>query len=154
MIEYRGNATIAYVNNKYAYVIGGYKLVEKQQGGIYHGNCEYIDLDNMHLGWKIIDFGDNSLKFSAMGVIQINENIVLLCGGFDGLQYREDVYKVNFSDKDRLVVDRMNINLPEHYIFLHNNFIRIDDCAYNIELNNSVLSFSYNNWVFNVQEPS
>ena len=144
----RGNATIAYVNNRFVYVIGGYKINERQHAGIYHGNCEYLDFNNVSKGWKMINFANNNLKLSAMGVIPLDDQYFLLCGGFDGSTYRKEVYKVDVNDQDNPKLDKLNISLPGNYIFLHNGFLKIGDTAYNLELTNSVVSFNYNNWGF------
>ena len=148
--ETRGNATIAYVNNRFVYVIGGYKINERQHGGMYHGNCEFLDLNNIMSGWTMINFANNTLKLSAMGVIPLGDQYFLLCGGFDGSTYRKEVYKVDASDIRNPKIDQMNLTLPGNYIFLHNGFVKIGDTAYNLELNNSAVSFGLNNWGFNV----
>ncbi len=42
--EIRANATGAYINNRYAYIFGGFKLENSK--GIYNNNCEVLDLYN------------------------------------------------------------------------------------------------------------
>ena len=148
--EVRGNATIAYINNKYVYMIGGYKINERQHGGVYHGNCEYLDFTNIMAGWKMINFANNTLRLSAMGVIPLGDQYFLLCGGFDGNTYRKEVYKVDISEIDNPKLDKLNITLPGNFIFLHNGFIKIGESAYNLELSNNAVHFNYNNWGFQI----
>lgn len=147
MNETRGNATIAYVNNRYIYVIGGYKILGNKNG-IYHGNAEYLDVNNLTLGWKQINFGDNMLKNSAMGVINIDNNFLLLCGGFDGSSYKKEVYKVDMTEVDSPKIDRINLNLPSNYIFIHNTFLKIGDNFYNTEIGMNSIEFSPSTWGF------
>ena len=96
----------------------------------------------------MINFSNNNLKLSAMGVIPLDDQYFLQCGGFDGSTYRKEVYKVDVNDQDNPKLDKLNISLPGNYIFLHNGFLKIGDTAYNLELTNSVVSFNYNNWGF------
>ena len=147
MNEVRGNATISYINNRYVYVIGGYKLLEDKIG-YYHGNCEYLDFNNLNYGWRQINFANNKIQLSAMGVIPISNNHFILCGGYDGQQYKREVYKVDCTNPNNVSIDRMNISLPGSYIFLHNTFIKIGDYYYNIELSGNAINFSLESFEF------
>ena len=147
MNEVRGNATISYINNRYVYVIGGYKILE-DKNGYYHGNCEYLDFNNLNYGWRQINFANMSIQLSAMGVIPVSNNHFLLCGGYDGQQYKREVYKVDCSNPNNVSIDKMNILLPGSYIFLHNTFIKIGEYYYNIELNGSAINFSLDRFDF------
>jgi hypothetical protein len=151
MNDIRGNATITYVNERYVYVIGGYKVPEKQHNGVYLGNCEYLDFDNLGAGWNLINFGDNNLKLSAMGVLPIGTNNFFLCGGFDGQHYKKEMYRVNCNDKDNLVIEKSNLTLPYCYIFLHNNFLKIGNYSVNLELSSKAVIFDYYKLSFNVK---
>ena len=147
MNEVRGNATISYINNRYVYVIGGYKILE-DKNGYYHGDCEYLDFNNLNYGWRQINFANMSIQLSAMGVIPVSNNHFLLCGGYDGQQYKREVYKVDCSNPNNVSIDKMNILLPGSYIFLHNTFIKIGEYYYNIELNGSAINFSLDRFDF------
>ena len=147
MNEVRGNATISYINNRYVYVIGGYKILE-DKNGYYHGNCEYLDFNNLSYGWRQINFTNMNIQLSAMGVIPISNNHFILCGGYDGQQYKREVYKVDCSNPNNVSIDKMNILLPGSYIFLHNTFIKIGDYYYNIELSGNAISFSFESFDF------
>ena len=147
MNEVRGNATISYINNRYVYVIGGYKILE-DKNGYYHGDCEYLDFNNLNYGWRQINFSNMSIQLSAMGVIPVSNNHFLLCGGYDGQQYKREVYKVDCSNPNNVSIDKMNILLPGSYIFLHNTFIKIGEYYYNIELNGSAINFSLDRFDF------
>jgi hypothetical protein len=151
MNDIRGNATITYVNERYVYVIGGYKVPEKQHNGIYLGNCEYLDFDNLGAGWNLINFGDNNLKLSAMGVLPIGSNNFFLCGGFDGQHYKKEMYRVNCSDKNNLIIEKSNLVLPYCYIFLHNNFLKIGNYSVNLELSSKAVIFDYYKLSFSVK---
>ena len=144
MNEERGNATIAYINQRYIFVIGGFKVLENKIGknnGFYHGNYEYLDFNNLNNGWTQREFTNISIQMSVMGVIHINNNELILCGGFDGQQKR-NVYKLNCSDVNSVNVEIMDITLPKNCIFVHNNFIQIQNDFYNLDLNGYYVKFS------------
>jgi hypothetical protein len=95
MHSVRANATIAYCNKKNVFVFGGFRINEKQTGE-YVNSCEVLDLNNLKVGWKLINF-DNfklTMRMSAMGVVNYSENSLLLCGGFDGSTYKSEVNKI------------------------------------------------------------
>ena len=147
MNEVRGNATIAYVNKRYVYVIGGYKIPDTRMGpGIYLGDCEYFDLNEENKGWRSIKFWDNRLKLSAMGVVPYDNHTFIICGGYDGAQYKKDAYKVVVDDKDNPTVEKLVNTLPDCFIFLHNTFLKNGDVAVNLDLRNNAVIMSLTNF--------
>ena len=154
MNEERGNATIAYINKRYIFVIGGFKVVDNKKSknnGFYHGNYEYLDFLNLNNGWIQREFNNISIQISVMGVIHINNNQLIVCGGFDGKQ-KNIVYKIDCSDVNYINVEKMNITLPENCIFIHNNFIQIENDFYNLELNGYCVKFSPENMEFSINK--
>ena len=151
MNEVRGNATISYINNRYIYVIGGYKILDNKKGQ-YLNNLEYLDFNNLNNGWKQIEFGNLNIQLSAMGVIPINNNQFILCGGFDGKEYKRDVYKVDCSNCNNVIVEKTNFILPAGYIFLHNTFAKMENNFYNIELTGNVIKFNVDTYKFEVNQ--
>lgn len=152
MNDVRANATIAYINKRYVWVCGGFKINEKQVG-IYQNTCEVLDLNNLHAGWSLYDFDKMNINFklSAMGVINYDENSVLLCGGYDGTTYKKEVYKIK---TDGVRIAEMNNQmkcLPGNYIFLHSNFVKIDNFDYNYDLNMNIIIFNPNEETFDVK---
>ena len=49
MNEVRGNATISYINNRYIYVIGGYKILDNKKGQ-YLNDLGYLDFNHLNNG--------------------------------------------------------------------------------------------------------
>jgi hypothetical protein len=143
MNSVRANATIAYVNKKNVFVFGGFRINEKQVGE-YQNSCEVINLDDNNAGWKLIKFDHHNLnmRLSAMGVINYSENTLLLCGGFDGTTYRSDIYKLDLKDIEIVNYEKTNMVLPGNLIFIHNNFVRIGDTAFNYDLQNNLFAFN------------
>jgi hypothetical protein len=154
MNDVRANATITYVNKRYVWVFGGFKINEKQVG-VYQNTCEVLDLNDLHAGWSLYNFDKMNINFklSAMGVVNYNENSILLCGGYDGTTYRKDVHHIR---TDGRVIAEVNTNrkncLPGNYIFLHSNFVRIDNLDYNYDLNMNVIIFDPNEEIFDVRK--
>ena len=147
MNEVRGNATIAYINNRYVYVIGGYKILDNKTGA-YLGNCEYLDFNNLNIGWRQIEFSNMNIQLSAMGVIPISNTHFILCGGFDGTQYKKEVYKVDCTDPSNVSISKMNVVLPGSFIFLHNTFTFMNNFFYNVELSGNAVEFDMNKFEF------
>jgi hypothetical protein len=139
--EIRANATIAYINKKFVFILGGFKINDKQQGE-YQNSYEVLNLDKKGDGWKLFSFDQfGSIKLSAMGVINVNENTLLLCGGYDGAQYKTDVYKMEVDNQAVKKYEKVT-NLPSNLIFIHNGFMRIDDFGYNYDLNMNIVIYN------------
>lgn len=144
MNEMRANGTIAYVNKRFVYVFSGFRLNETKQQGIYSNTYEVLDLISSNKGWTLFNFDDIkiSLKLCAMGVINISNNSILICGGFDGNKYQTIVNKIHFNDDGVITsIQPLNTQLPNNMIFLHNNFLRLNSMAYNYDLNMSAVLF-------------
>jgi hypothetical protein len=139
--ETRANATIAYVNKKYVYILGGFKINDKQVGE-YQNSYEVLNMDQVDAGWKQVNFDPyGSIKLSAMGVINVSDSSLLLCGGYDGAQYKTEVNRIEFEGVNVKKLEKAG-NLPNNLIFIHNSFVRIDECAYNFDLNMNVVIYN------------
>jgi hypothetical protein len=151
MNDVRANSSIAYTNNRYVWVFGGFKINEKQVG-VYQNSGEVLDLNTLNQGWSFINFEklNYNMKLSAMGVIYTNDTSILLCGGYDGSQYRKDVTKVDVNEKTISKVEKINLVLPGNYIFTHNAFVRIDDYGYNFDLQMNAIQYNPNDLSFKV----
>lgn len=150
MNEVRANATLSYVNKRLVYCLGGFKINNKT--GIYHNSAEFLDLDNLGNGWKNIDFSNlnKHIKMSAMGIIDLGEKL-LLCGGYDGSLYREDVSSIEFEEDGKIKsYQNFNAKLPGSYIFLHNGFVRMQNCSYNYDLAMNVICYEPNTSSFSL----
>ena len=111
-----------------------------------------FDINNLKGNWTTINFINNhgfNLKMCAFGVIPLCKEEFLLCGGYDGKEYRKEVYKVNCERSNNPVIDK-SLELPNEVIFLHNYFCKIGNNYYNADVGGSFYEFEYNNWKFNV----
>ncbi len=156
MNDVRANATIAYINKRFVYVFGGFKINEAQTG-VYQNTYEVLDLNNLTGGWTLNSFDviGVGMRLSAMGVINMDENSVLLCGGYDGSLYKKDVFRIETNQKEISKVDSKVKNiLPGNFIFLQNNFVKIDDYAYNFDLTMNIIRFDPSDSTFKVNSPN
>lgn len=151
MNNIRANATLAYISKKYVYCIGGYQVKEKKQVGVYLNSCEFLDLDNHNLGWRIVDFEATgfSIKNCAMGAIPISLNTIIVCGGYDGTLYKNEVIKMTFEE-DKVTMEKKTESLPGTVIFLHNHFVRLNNSAFNFDSNMNLMIFDPSSQIFEV----
>lgn len=140
--EERANSTIGYINQRYIYLFGGYRKDQKSiENGIYLNNSEYLDAKNVNQGWTFIDFRTKSLKtisLCAMGIISLNASEILLCGGFDGTNYKGTVGKATFDVETGLLTNYVNeqiLKLPATHFFLSSNFTKIGNLFINFDSN-------------------
>jgi hypothetical protein len=151
--DVRANASIAYVNRRFVWMFGGFKINESKIG-VYLNSCEVLDLDNLNKGWIL--FNNQKLGFnfqlSAMGIINIEENSILICGGYDGTQYKKDVHKIYTHETEIIKVEKFNNSLPGNYIFLHNNFVRVDTSTYNYDFQMNLIKYDTNDFSFKLHK--
>lgn len=104
--EMRINATMAFINDRYVYVISGFKLIADKKGS-YMNSCEYLDINNKHQGWTLVDYsnlGNVTIAASAMGVISLAKNKIVLLGGWDGTNNLSNFTEVNFQEDSPNIV--------------------------------------------------
>jgi len=132
--ENRANASSAYVDNRYVWIFGGYKL-KHDNIGVYLNSAEVFDSNDKDSKWNLIDFDKfcNSIKFTAAGVIYTNEKKILLCGGYDGSIYLKDIYCLDYCENQILSYEKSQLFLPNETIFFHSNFINSGQYALNYD---------------------
>jgi len=140
MKDYRANATMFCVNDRYVYCVGGFKVTDrdKPQGGSYLNSLEYIDSHDFNKGWTNVDLGsiNSSFRLCAMGVINISKNKILLVGGYDGAKYLTDINECLFENEG--IISGINLNrrsseLGKGVIFTSNQVF--SKTSYNMMLN-------------------
>lgn len=158
----RGNATMAYISERYIYCIAGFQY----EGSEYLKSMEYLDYDNMNNvdKWTYICFKNYpSLKDlggkCTMGVIHIKNNDFIIFGGFDGSNnYCKDAYEVNFNPQmpAMSVVKKVELdNVGDVNIFYSQNFLCIGDGRYvNFNLKCSRYLYIANSKSFNISNPN
>lgn len=146
--DIRSNATMAYINDRFVYCIGGFKPVSKV--GSYQNSLEILDIKNINNGWRIVDFTgkfQTPISYSTMGVLNMSNDKIYLLGGYDGVGYlnsvSEFVINSETGDVENYFVKK-NILLPQKQIFVHNQFIRLEENAINIDFHASVAIFNPN----------
>lgn len=141
--DVRANAAMAYVNNRYIYCFSGFKINQAKVGQ-YLNSVDILDYDNPSKGWTLFNFEsiNMNLKLCAMGVIGISDNSMILCGGYDGTQYKNESYRVETKDNVIARVERLESNLPGNHIFIHNAYMRSDNLAYNYDLQLNLISYN------------
>jgi len=141
--DIRANAALSYINQRYIYCFSGFKINDVKVGQ-YLNSVDILDLNDTSKGWTLVNF-DNmniNLKLCAMGIINLTETSMLLCGGYDGSQYKNDVYKVDTKENGIAKVERIESTLPGNYIFIHNAFMRSENLSYNYDLQLNLISYN------------
>lgn len=132
--EMRANASGAYVNNRYIYIFGGFKL--NNGTGFYINSAEILDLNNENSNWKFVDFDNkftNSIKITAAGVLNYSNEKILLCGGYNGQAYMTEVYCVEYKDDNIEKYEKTRLNLNEEVVFFNSAFVRCGGSFVNVD---------------------
>ena len=150
MNKSRGNASMAYVNDRFVYIMGGFELRNDSPKGNYLNDLEFFDINNFGYGWRIINFSNPhgyNLSLTALGIVPITKTVFLICGGFDGREYKNNVYKVDCNNiQYPLVEESQSLNNPT--IFTHSMFCKIRKSYFNFDFNGQMYGFDYENWRF------
>ena len=150
----RGNASMSYVNDRFIYIMGGFELKYNDPNGCYLNDIEYFDINNFENGWKLINFENPhkyNLYLSAFGVVPISKSIFLICGGFDGKEYKNNVYTVDCTNYQCPLIEEKIININST-IFTHNNFCQINKSFFNFDFLGQIYKFDHENWRFEIIE--
>ena len=144
----RGNASMAYINNSIIYIIGGFELKnEVNPIGNYLDDIEYFDVNNFQNGWNIINFSNQNtynLGLTALGVIPISSNSFIICGGYDGKEYKKTAYIIKCQDYKKPYVEQYpDINEPT--IFTNNMFCKIRKSYFNFDFKGQMYGFDQEN---------
>ena len=132
----RENACMAYINERYIYIIGSFNLKKENKEGVYLEDIEYFDIKYVRKGWTIINYINNAgynMALSSSGVIPISNDIFLICGGNDGKDYKDNVYKIDCFDFKKPIVEGIQ-SLPNKTIFTHYMFYEIQKSFFNIDI--------------------
>lgn len=102
----RANATMFLINNTYVYLVGGFSQDEEK----YTEGYERLNLNKLSEGWVQFDLAN--LAISTMGVITLEDNAVLLLGGFKGGKKYLNEGMVLTVDKEQYTISKVE-NKPE-----------------------------------------
>jgi len=146
LAESRGNATMFYLNNRYVYILGGFKVNDST--GEYLNSLEYIDIIKKDK-WNFLRIESLgipvSLRISAMGCVGLGENRILLIGGYDGTSYLKSGFAVDFEDGIVKNFERKDNLLPRGSIFFSNPmFMKVsENVGFNFELQAKPIVYDY-----------
>ena len=118
----RVNASLAFINEKFVYCISGFDNVNNK----YLNSCEYLDLSSPKLTWGLIEFQTHGIdyKMTLPGVIQLDSNKVLLCGGYEEsrtLDTKTYLFEVN-NNENKISLNHYKKLPDEGTFFPHNSF--------------------------------
>ena len=151
MNEYRANASLFCINDRYIYCVGGFNFNLRK----YIHGYEVFDLDDKNLKWYFYNIS-NLNNCCNMGIINIdNKNIIFVGGKFNN-NYLSSVYKVEINDDDNKIESVIEINHnnitkdimfynSQNFINFGNKFICFDSFAKSIEFDKINGIFTYNN---------
>ena len=146
----RGNATMAYINEQFIYILGGYDLNGNNKQGEYLNDIEYFDINNFDKGWTIINYMNNreyNIGLTDLGVVPISTNIFIICGGYDGKEYKSNAYKIDCTIHDHPTIEETQ-SLGNNTIFTHNLFCKINKSYFNFNFQAQMYYFYNENWRF------
>ena len=150
MNKSRGNASMAYVNDRFIYIMGGFELGKDLPKGNYLNDIEMFDINNFGNGWRLMNFSNPhgyNMALTALGVVPISKTLFLICGGYDGREYKNNCYKVDCTNYNSPLVEETE-GLQNTTIFTHNMFCKIRKSYFNFDFQGQMYGFDYENWRF------
>ena len=141
---------MACINERYVYILGGFDLLGGKIDEIYLNDMEYLDINDFSKGWTMINYINNNgynMALIAPGIIPISKNIFLICGGYEGKEYKNSVYKIDGSNHEKPTIEEIEC-LPNKTIFNHTNFCKIQNSYFNIDINSQIYEFDYDRIIF------
>ena len=151
MNEYRANASLFCINDRYIYCVGGFNFNLRK----YIHGYEVFDLDDKNLKWYFYNIS-NLNNCCNMGIINVdNKNIIFVGGKFNN-NYLSSVYKVEINEDENKIESVIEINHnnitkdimfynSQNFINFGNKFICFDSFAKSIEFDKINGIFTYNN---------
>lgn len=135
----RANATMFLINNTYVYLVGGFS----QDDECYTEGYERLNLGQLTEGW--VQFEVANLALSTMGVITLEENMILLLGGFKGEKKYLNEGMVLTIDKEKNTisqVERKTELIKKGVIFYcSQQFVKSNGLLVNIDFKGNLLTF-------------
>ena len=140
----RINGSMSFINNRYIYIFCGFNFEGEKE--VYLNDLEYFDIDNFEKGWTTINYLNDkgyNLSFGTVGVIPVEKNSFLICGGYDGKEYNSKTYKIDCNDYEHPSIQDLNIN--SMIIFRNSSFCKIDQAYFNFDFTSNLYKFNYKN---------
>ena len=148
----RGNASMAYVNERYVYILGGFEI--KEDKGDYLNDMEYFDINNFEKGWTMINYTNMNNKeyntsLTSLGIVPISKNTFLICGGNFGIKYKNKVNKIDCNNHENPTIEEIS-SLGNNTIFNHNMFCKIKESYFNFDIFGHLYCFDCKNKRFEI----
>jgi hypothetical protein len=140
----RINGAMAYINHQYIYIFCGFNMEGKKE--IYLNDLEYFDIENYERGWTTINYMNDkeyNLSFGTIGVIPVEKNSFLICGGYNGKDYNSKIYKIDCSDHEKPIIDIGDKNKNWFIIFRNSLFCKIGQAHFNFDFSSKLYRFNY-----------
>lgn len=135
----RANATMFLINNTYVYLVGGFSHTDES----YIEGYERLNLGKLSEGW--VQFDVANLAISTMGVLSLDDNVVLLLGGYKGGKTYLDegmIVTVNRESNTISKVERKAEMIKRGIIFYSSQqFIKSNGYLVNFDFKGNVVTF-------------
>ena len=148
--EERYNPSLAYINDKFVYCIGGYIGFDDLLNSLEIFNIENLNKIDQ---WKLINLTSIiNLSYCQMGIININSSSIYLCGGYSkNANVSSSIFIMEIDEKTGSCksLSESNLKLPEESYFpKSNNFSKIKDNFYIYDYDGKLLYFDSKNQKF------
>ena len=135
----RANATMFLINNTYVYLVGGFSHTDES----YIEGYERLNLGKLSEGW--VQFDVANLAISTMGVLSLDDNVVLLLGGYKGGKtYLDEGMIVTVDRESNTIskVERKEEMIKRGIIFYSSQqFIKSNGYLVNFDFKGNVVTF-------------
>lgn len=149
----RWNSSLAYINQRYVYSIGGYTGTILSFNN-YLNNIEFIDLNSQNKMWKEIQITNVSFKSDSIGIIPLSNNELLLVGGYYFNSPQDGYYRLKVGQEpESIIFNKENKKLPGTCHFADGPFIKFENTSYNkIKYQENIFCYNIFNDCFYIME--
>ena len=135
----RANATMFLINNTYVYLVGGFSHTDES----YIEGYERLNLGKFSEGW--VQFDVANLAISTMGVLSLDDNVVLLLGGYKGGKTYLDEGMIVTVDRESNTISKVERKaemIKRGIIFYSSQqFIKSNGYLVNFDFKGNVVTF-------------
>ena len=144
----RANATMFLINNTYVYLVGGFSNTDES----YIEGYERLNLGKLSEGW--VQFDVANLAISTMGVLSLDDNVVLLLGGYKGGKTYLDEGMIVTVDRESNTISKVERKaemIKRGIIFYSSQqFIKSNGYLVNFDFKGNVVTFHKNIFKFSL----
>ena len=144
----RANATMFLINNTYVYLVGGFSHTDES----YIEGYERLNLGKLSEGW--VQFDVANLAISTMGVLSLDDNVVLLLGGYKGGKTYLDEGMIVTVDRESNTISKVERKaemIKRGIIFYSSQqFIKSNGYLVNFDFKGNVVTFHRDSFKFSL----